>query len=208
MSPARSPALAAGDPAEMSVTSIPDGVGRLAWRAVSAVRLSPSTPAQAVTNLPLLAPRRKDFTMLEGMAKPMPMLPPVREKMAVLTPTSLPSRSTSAPPELPGLIEASVWMKFWKPTPGTLLRPTAETMPEVTVWPTPNGFPTATTKSPTRSASLSASGIAVRLSASIRIRATSVSGSEPTNSAFTLRPSARVTVTSSAPSITWWLVST
>jgi hypothetical protein len=49
--------------------------------------------------------------MLEGMAKPMPMLPPPRERMAEFTPTSSPRRLTSAPPELPGLIEASVWMK-------------------------------------------------------------------------------------------------
>ena len=34
------------------------------------------------------------------------------EKIAVLMPTSWPRRSTSAPPELPGLIAASVWMKF------------------------------------------------------------------------------------------------
>jgi hypothetical protein len=41
----------------------------------------------------------------------MPMLPPVRERIAELMPTSLPFRFTSAPPELPGLIDASVWMK-------------------------------------------------------------------------------------------------
>ncbi len=50
-------------------------------------------------------------TSAVGMAKPMPTEPPEREKIAVLMPTSLPSRSTSAPPELPGLIAASVWMK-------------------------------------------------------------------------------------------------
>ncbi len=36
------------------------------------------------------------------MAKPMPMLPPVREKIAVFDADELrPSRFTSAPPELP-----------------------------------------------------------------------------------------------------------
>ena len=79
---------------------------------------------------------------------------------------------------------------------------------EVTVWPTPNGLPTATTKSPTCSLPLSASGIATRSLAGIRISATSVSASEPRNSALSVRPSARVTDTSSAPSTTWWLVST
>ena len=51
--------------------------------------------------------------MLEGIAKPMPWLPPEREKIAVLMPTSRPPMSTSAPPELPGLMAASVWMKNW-----------------------------------------------------------------------------------------------
>ena len=49
---------------------------------------------------------------LTGIANPMPMEPPVREKIAVLTPMRLPALSTSAPPELPGLMAASVWMKF------------------------------------------------------------------------------------------------
>ena len=124
-------------------------------------------------------------------------------KLAVLMPTSSPRRLTSAPPELPGLIDASVWMKFWKPSPGRPLRPTAETMPEVTVWPTPKGLPTATTKSPTSSRSLSARVTAARRSAGIRISATSVSGSDPTNSALRVRPSLSVIETSSAPSITW-----
>jgi hypothetical protein len=53
--------------------------------------------------------------MLEGIAKPTPMLPasppePPAVAMATLMPMSLPSESTSAPPELPGLMAASVWM--------------------------------------------------------------------------------------------------
>jgi len=39
-------------------------------------------------------------------------LPPEGEKIMVLMPTSWPRRFTSAPPELPGLIEAPVWMTF------------------------------------------------------------------------------------------------
>ncbi len=46
--------------------------------------------------------------MFTGIAKPMPMLPPVREMIAELIPTSSPLKFTSAPPELPGLIDASV----------------------------------------------------------------------------------------------------
>jgi hypothetical protein len=52
-------------------------------------------------------------TMLTGMAKPMPFDPPEREKIAVLMPIRRPFMSTSAPPELPGLMAASVWMKNW-----------------------------------------------------------------------------------------------
>ena len=60
-------------------------------------------------------------------------------------PSRLPLTSTSAPPELPGLIAASVWMKFSKVLMPSWLRPSALTMPQVTVWPTPNGLPIAST---------------------------------------------------------------
>ena len=73
----------------------------------------------------------------------------MREKIAVLMPSRLPATSTSAPPELPGLIAASVWMKFSKVLMPSALRPSALTIPEVTVWPTPNGLPIASTTSPT-----------------------------------------------------------
>ena len=46
--------------------------------------------------------------MLIGMAKPMPW--PLR-MMAVLMPMTSPRMLNSGPPLLPGLIEASVWMK-------------------------------------------------------------------------------------------------
>ena len=55
--------------------------------------------------------QRRSASMLEGMAKPMPMEPPNCEKIVVLMPISRPFMLTSAPPELPGLIAASVWMK-------------------------------------------------------------------------------------------------
>ena len=41
----------------------------------------------------------------------MPTLPPLGARIAVLMPISSPLELISAPPELPGLIEASVWMK-------------------------------------------------------------------------------------------------
>ena len=45
-----------------------------------------------------------------GTAKPMPSLPPDFELIEELMPTISPSRFASGPPELPGLIAASVWM--------------------------------------------------------------------------------------------------
>ena len=55
---------------------------------------------------------------------------------------------------------ASVWMKFSKVLMPRWVRPSAETMPEVTVWPTPKGLPMASTTSPTRSVSAAAKVIA------------------------------------------------
>ena len=99
--------------------------------------------------------------MLAGMAKPMPIEPPLREKIAVLMPTRSPFMSTSAPPELPGLMAASVWMKKPRSVMPTWVRATAETMPLVTVWPTPKGLPMASTRSPTSMPSESASKASV-----------------------------------------------
>jgi len=48
-------------------------------------------------------------TMLLGAAKPRPSLPPDRDKIRVLIPTTRPSRSRRGPPLLPGLMLASVW---------------------------------------------------------------------------------------------------
>ena len=39
----------------------------------------------------------------------MPIEPPDWEKIALLIPTTAPRLSISGPPELPGLIDASVW---------------------------------------------------------------------------------------------------
>ena len=49
---------------------------------------------------------------LDGIAKPMPIEPPVGEMIAVLMPTTSPSMLNSGPPELPRLMAASVWMKL------------------------------------------------------------------------------------------------
>src|SRR5213593_1139573 len=81
----------------------------------------------------------------------MPTEPPLRLTIAVLMPTTWPRPLISGPPLLPGLIEASVWMKSsYGPSPIT--RPVALTMPVVTVCSRPNGLPIAMTGSPTFSA--------------------------------------------------------
>ena len=112
----------------VSVPPAPPGCSGRRWRparrseaAAPASRRSPASPPAAcapshgrLTALPpLLAEATTTRTMLAGIAKPMPCDPPEREKIAVLMPASLPVMSTSAPPELPGLIAASVWMKNW-----------------------------------------------------------------------------------------------
>ncbi len=75
-----------------------------------------------------------------AMAKPTPSFPPLWEKIASLMPITWPWPFTRGPPEFPGLMAASVWTML---TPFTT-RSTALTMPEVTVWSSPNGLPTAT----------------------------------------------------------------
>lgn len=89
-----------------------------------------------------------------GMAKPMPFAPWVT---AVLMPTTRPERSTSGPPELPGLMAVSVWIspescsdppEDWSPASMERQRP--ETTPNVSVfWNSARALPMATTKEPT-----------------------------------------------------------
>mmetsp|Transcript_40207 Transcript_40207/g.99655 ORF Transcript_40207/g.99655 Transcript_40207/m.99655 type:complete len:208 (-) Transcript_40207:508-1131(-) len=129
-------------------------------------------------------------TVSTGMAKPMPTLPAILpaagEKIAVFTPISCPRESSSGPPELPGLIAASVWMHPLigrPPTPSTS-RPSAETTPVVSVWSRPNGFPMASTVCPTLSESdeptTIGGGSCTPGFASIFSTARSFSGSMPT----------------------------
>ena len=132
--------------------------------------------------------------------------------IAVLTPMTWPVTLTSGPPEFPGLMAASVWMKSWMLRSLALgrarLRPLALMMPEVTVKVrfSPSGLPTARTHSPTRLSSLLPSGAGVRWSASILSTARSVPGSVPTTLALNSRRSSRRTVTWSELSTTWSLV--
>ena len=117
----------------------------------------------------------------------------------MLMPTSSPLRLTSAPPELPGLIAASVWMKSSRPSRLMPVRPSALTMPEVTVCWRPKGLPIAITKSPTWSFEESARCISAGSAASLtRTTATSERSSAPTTSALSSTSSISVTVISVA----------
>ena len=79
-------------------------------------------------------------------------------------------------------------------------------MPLVTVWPMPNGLPTARTRSPTSTMSLSAKVIAGRFFASTFTTARSDCGSVPMTLAVSSRPSLRETLMRSAPFTTWLFV--
>ena len=88
-------------------------------------------------------------------------------------------------------------------------RPRAETMPAVTVPPRPKGLPIASTQSPTEMPSLSPNCTACSgLSVLMRSTAMSVRGSVPSSSARMLVLSCRMTLISSAPSMTWLFVTT
>ena len=125
-----------------------------------------------------------DATVLEGMEKPMPSLPPDSLLICVLTPTTWPAALRSGPPELPWLMAASVWMAFETVKLFgdviSLLR--ALTIPLVAVPSSPNGLPRATTPSPTLSwvESPSSSGLSTEDGASTLMTARSVDGSVPT----------------------------
>ncbi len=80
----------------------------------------------------------------------MPSTPRFFASTAVLMPTSSPLALMSAPPELPTLMGASVWMKFSNVATPSWPRPVALTMPWVTVCDSPTGLPMASTMSPTR----------------------------------------------------------
>src|ERR1700733_2931552 len=101
-----------------------------------------------------LATRR---SLLDGVANPTPELEPSPWPFVLLvsiwsfSPITWPAALPSGPPELPGLIGASVWIAFgivnW--LGALIVRPTALMMPAVTVFGRPKGLPIAITLSPT-----------------------------------------------------------
>ena len=122
-----------------------------------------------------------------------------------LIPISSPRVFTNAPPELPWLMAASVWIM--EATPSPIWRALALTIPAVTVLLSPSGLPTASTHSPIFTLSELAMTMAGRSLASILMSARSVVLSAPMIRAeYSLEFSFKVTVNSSAPSTTWLLV--
>ncbi len=201
MSPRRRPASAAGLPAVTSATCRPVGAPTLAATGGGSGTRAPTIPRNARRTRPevmswVTMPR---VVALTGTASPTPM-----PATAVLTPTIRPALSASTPPELPGLSAASVWMtsSTTRPLPVGSERPSAETMPAVTLPASPSGLPSATTSCPTRSRAASPSSTGGGTSPRACSTARSDSGSRPTTSARTCDPSVKVATATSAPATT------
>ena len=154
-----------------------------------------------------------------GTAKPTPSLAPELVSICWLMPITRAPASSSGPPELPGLIEASVWIapSIWNWVSDLTERSVAETIPLESDCCSPKGLPIAATGWPTwRSASSpSSSGCRAKPSGSTRSRATSAKGSKPTISAATTLRSGNSTKTSLAgtrlpldSSVTTWALVT
>ena len=133
---------------------------------------------------------RRDVALM-GTARPSPT-----PATAVLMPTIRPRASANAPPELPGLRAASVWMtssitRRFRPDQTGMERPSPLTTPAVTEPESPSGLPTAMTSWPTRSNSASPISAGAAVGALPWTTARSDSGSAPTTSTAVLVPSAK-----------------
>src|SRR5256886_14831930 len=140
-------------------------------------------PVVAASNLELTS-----LTELLGMAKPMPTAVwsfSGSTAESVGMPTTFPLTSTSAPPLLPGLIGALVWIRSLSATAlhSSTVRPSALTIPFVTLLSRPSGLPTARTRSPRRSFDESANVAGGRLAPSTRTTARSLVEEAPTTAA-------------------------
>src|SRR2546425_944944 len=201
---ARTPPRSAGSPGMTSRTSTPRGSRSLSRSRSASVTSPIDTPSQPHSTLPFVASCGTScWTRLDGIAKP---IEPLRAAM-LLTPITSPAMFTSGPPEFPGLIAASVWMKS-KPGAATVRgAPLRLTMPNDTLCSRPNGWPSARTNSPTRRRFESPSGSTVRFVAPwILMSARSTRLSRPTRFPAKRRPSESLTWIDSAPSTTWAFV--
>ena len=113
-------------------------------------------------------------------------------------PTTAPVESTSGPPELPGLIAASVWiasitaLASVSPASSRTGRSSALTMPSVTVPTRPSGEPMAITPSPTARLADDPIAATTGFATSTLTTARSVFGSRPTMRAAARVPSWKI----------------
>ena len=191
----------------MAEIKIPCGAVRPRLSEMSASTDCPVRPAQGRWKRcsPDVACLTNCSTKADGMANPMPFDPPDRVRIEVFTPIRSPLISISAPPELPGLIGASVWMKYPRALPVAVPdRARPDTMPLLTVWPTPKGLPMASTSSPTSTVSLSRNrrnGIS-RAPSSFRIAMSDSSSANKTRAAYSSRVFSTTRISVACPT-TW-----
>ena len=114
------------------------------------------SPSVGCATLPsLISASTVCLTSLTGIAKPRPLALSDNDFPAVLMPITSEFMLISGPPELPWLIEASVWIASMTvsvsdPSPESGMgRCNALMMPWVTVLRRPSGAPAAITSSPT-----------------------------------------------------------
>ncbi|OKI23154.1 hypothetical protein A6A25_35055 [Saccharothrix sp. CB00851] len=207
-SPSRSPARSAGPPGTTCTSRTP-----ARWPVRSATASgrgagAPTTPRYARRTRPstISVDRIRRVVLFIGIASPRPMPASV-----VLMPTTSPVEFASAPPELPGLSAASVWItsSITRPTRPLLTgtaRPSALTTPAVTEPARPNGLPTAMTSWPTCRRSASPNFAAPGASADALSTARSARGSVPTTVNGDSAPSANTAVPSRLPPTTCALV--
>src|SRR5215468_2494570 len=159
-SPSCSPAWSEGPPGTTAWTYSPSGTPASAAAAGGIGTVD--TPKKAWVTLPVeMISSEMVLARSTGIAKPSPMLPlDSPEELGTVapadgTPTSWPLQLTIAPPLLPGLMAASVWIADTSSavvlsSPGTwMVRSRALTMPAVTVSDRPSGAPITTTGWPT-----------------------------------------------------------
>src|SRR5438034_492525 len=103
------PDFADGPFGTTSTTSTPDFSLRPSWPAVVAVSVWPLIPSHGCSMaIPFSSDGSIDSARLMGIAKPTPTLPSTGLWIESLMPINWPWPSSSAPPELPGLMGASV----------------------------------------------------------------------------------------------------
>ena len=216
------PAVSAGEPLTVSVTTTPSVWSDLSLRISVLDRLVMLAksfwliPMNGRVTLPSFSSwAMTRWTSLDGIAKPIPSTSTF-ENLLELIPTRSPSLLSKAPPELPGLIAAEVWMSVvsisaWPSLSRSIgtIRDWPEIIPCVTELENllPRGEPMAMAMLPTLVASESANLMAdLTFLDEILTTAKSDTASRPTNSPSSVVPSANLTLRESAFSTTWLLV--